>query len=131
MAPERSAGHVAYRTPFHRPADREVPVPHRGAGTVSPAGGADPRGAAEAFLVRPAVQPARRDPRPGDQARHGERGAVPAPLPAGAFHSPRHPRAGPVGRLYAVATTIRRAATNARYPAMIAAPAIRSRPRPR
>ena len=35
-------------------------------------------------LVLPAVQPARRDPGPGDQAGHGQRGALPAPVPAAA-----------------------------------------------
>lgn len=40
----------------------------------------------------PAVQPARRDPGPGDQAGHGQCGAVPPALPAGAVRP--HPSEG-------------------------------------
>jgi hypothetical protein len=48
----------------------------RGQGQVPQAGRADPRGAAAAVLRIPAVQPARRDPGPGDQAGHGQRGGA-------------------------------------------------------
>ena len=89
MAPERPADHAAQHPPLDRQAHREVPVRYRGEGQVPQAGGADPRGAAQEVLGLPAVQPARRDPGPGDQARHGQRGALPPPLPAAAARAPR------------------------------------------
>ena len=89
MAAERPAGHAAQHAPLDRPSDRQVPLPDRGGGQVPPPGGADPRGAAAKVLVLPAVQPARRDPGPGDQAGHGQRGALPAPVPPGAVRAPR------------------------------------------
>ena len=97
MAPERPAGHAAQHAPLDRQADREVPVRHRGEGQLPQAGGADPRGAAPAVLGLPAVQPARRDPGPGDQAGHGQRGALPPPLPVAAARPPRR-RPGLVDR---------------------------------
>ena len=81
--------------------DRQVPLPDRGGGQVPPPGGADPRGAAAAVLGLLAVQPARGDPGPGDQAGHGQRGALPAPVPAGAVHGQRgrpHGRAAAPGQ---------------------------------
>ena len=46
------------------------------------AGGADPRGAGGASLAADPAQPARLRARAGDPARHGERGDLPAALPA-------------------------------------------------
>ena len=88
MAPERPAGHAAQHAPLDRPADRQVPLPDRGEGQLPPPGGTDPRGAAAAVLGLPAVQPARRDPGPGDPAGHGQRGALPPPLPVAAARPP-------------------------------------------
>ena len=56
---------------------------------IPPARGADPRGAAAEVLGLPAVQPARRGPGTGDQAGHGQRGALPAALPFGAVRATR------------------------------------------
>ena len=102
MEAERPADHAAQHAPLDRPSDRQVPLPDRGGGQIPPPGGADPRGAAQAVLVLPAVQPARRDPGPGDQAGHGQRGALPTPVPPGAVHGQRgRPRGrgpGPAAR---------------------------------
>lgn len=68
-------------------ADRELPVRYRGEGQVPQAGGADPGGSAQEVLGLPAVQPARRDPGPGDQARHGQCSPLPPALPAGAVRA--------------------------------------------
>ena len=98
MGPERAADHATQRSPLDRQAHREVPVRHRGEREVPQAGGADPGGAAPEVLGLPAVQPARRDPGPGDQAGHGQRGALPPALPAGAARPPRS-RPGRLGRV--------------------------------
>jgi amino acid transporter len=84
---DRPAAHPAQRAPLTRQADREVPARRRGRGQVPPARGADPRGRAQEVVGLRAVQPARRDPGPGDQAGHVQRGALPAPLPAGAVRA--------------------------------------------
>ena len=89
MAPERPADHAAQHPPRDLQTHREVPLRYRGEGQVSQAGGADPRGAAQEVLGLPPVQPARSDAGPRDQTGHGQRGALPSPLPAGAARAPR------------------------------------------
>ena len=88
MAPERPAGHAAQRAPLDRPPIvkylcqiEEEENPHRRVVLI-------PEVQPKTVLV-PAVQPARRDPGPGDQAGHRQRGDLPAPVPAGAVRPQR------------------------------------------